>query len=150
MDNTKVDNRGFQVALKRLRTWARTGIEDELDIESTIRETAKNGYLDIKTRKERENSIKILLFLDVGGSMDDYIELTERLFSAAQNVFKNLKYFYFHNCLYEGVWKNNKRRWEERFLTLDIFRTFGRFFHFLSFDAKIQMYFCWRCSNESI
>ena len=125
-ETNELDNRGFQVALKRLRTWARTGIEDELDIESTIRETAKNGYLDIKTRKERENSIKILLFLDVGGSMDDYIELTERLFSAAQNVFKNLKYFYFHNCLYEGVWKNNKRRWEERFLTLDIFRTFGK------------------------
>ncbi|MAW97557.1 MAG: VWA domain-containing protein [Alphaproteobacteria bacterium] len=125
-ETNELDNRGFQVALKRLRTWARTGIEDELDIESTIRETAKNGYLDIKTRKERENSIKILLFLDVGGSMDDYIELTERLFSAAQNVFKNLKYFYFHNCLYEGVWKNNKRRWEERFLTSDIFRTFGK------------------------
>ena len=78
-----------------------------MDIESTIRET-KNGYLDIKTRKERENSIKNILFLDVGGSMDDYIELTERLFLIAQNVFKNLKYFYFHNCLYEGVWKNNR------------------------------------------
>ncbi len=125
-ESRELDNRGFQVALKRLRQWARTGIEDEFDIEQTIKETAKKGYLDIKTRKERENSIKILLFLDVGGSMDDYIELTEKLFSAAKNVFKNLKYFYFHNCLYEGVWKNNERRWTERFSTLEIFRTYGK------------------------
>ncbi len=125
-ETRELDNRGFQVALKRLRMWARTGIEDEFDIEQTIKETAKKGYLDIKTQKERENSIKILLFLDVGGSMDDYIELTEKLFSAAKNVFKNLKYFYFHNCLYEGVWKNNERRWTERFSTLEIFRTYGK------------------------
>ena len=101
-ESRELDNRGFQVALKRLRQWARTGIEDEFDIEQTIKETAKKGYLDIKTRKERENSIKILLFLDVGGSMDDYIELTEN-YSQLQKMFKNLKYFYFHNCLYEGV-----------------------------------------------
>ena len=126
-DETKeLDNRGFQVALKRLRRWARTGIDDEFDIDQTVKETARNGYLDIKTRKERENSIKIILFLDVGGSMDNYIELTERLFSAAQNVFKNLKYFYFHNCLYEGVWRNNARRWKERYSTTEIFRTYGK------------------------
>ena len=125
-DTNELNNRGFQVALKRLRQWARTGITEELDIDETIRDTAKNGYLDIKTRKERENSIKILLFLDVGGSMDEYIMLVERLFSAAQNVFKNLKYFYFHNCLYEGVWVDNSRRWKERLNTFDIFKTYGK------------------------
>ena len=126
-DNTReLDNRGFQLALKRLRQWARTSVNEELDIDETIKDTAKKGYLDIKTRKERENSIKILLFLDVGGSMDDHIEQLERLFSAAKNTFKNLKYFYFHNCLYEGVWKNNARRWEEKFSTPEIIRTYGK------------------------
>ena len=124
--NNELNNRGFQVALKRLRQWARTGIEDEFDIEQTINETAKNGYFDIKTRKERENSIKILLFLDVGGSMDDFVKQVEELFSAAKNVFKNLKHFYFHNCLYEGVWRNNSRRWEERFSTSEVIRTYGK------------------------
>ena len=119
-ETQELDNRGFQVALKSLRRWARTGINEEFDIDQTIKETAKNGFLDIKTRKERENSIKIILFLDVGGSMDDYVDLTERLFSAAKNVFKNLIYFYFHNCLYEGVWKSNERRWKERFSTSEI------------------------------
>jgi len=127
-DTQELNNRGFQVALKRLRQWARTGIEEEFDIEETIKDTAKNGYLDIKTRKERENSIKILLFLDVGGSMDDHIQNIERLFNAARNVFKNLHYFYFHNCLYEGVWKNNYRRWNERFSTSEIIRTYGKEF----------------------
>ena len=125
-DTQTLDNRGFQVALKRLRQWARTGSQEEFDIEETIKDTAKNGYLDIKTRKEKENSMKILLFLDVGGSMDDHILKVERLFNAAKNVFKNLNYFYFHNCLYEGVWKNNLRRWEERFSTEQIIRTYGK------------------------
>ncbi len=125
-DAQTLDNRGFQVALKRLRQWARTGIEEEFDLEETIKDTAKNGYLDIKTRKERENNIKILLFLDVGGSMDDHVQNVERLFNAAKNVFKNLNHFYFHNCLYEGVWKNNKRRWEEKFETTEIIRTYGK------------------------
>ena len=124
--NKELNNRSFQVALKRLRQWARTGVGEELDIEQTLSETAKNGYFDIKTRKERENSIKILLFLDVGGSMDDYIVQVEELFSAATNVFKNLKYFYFHNCLYDGVWKSNARRWKERFSTSEIIRTYGK------------------------
>ena len=125
-DTQTLDNRGFQVALKRLRQWARTGSQEEFDIEETIKDTAKNGYLDIKTRKEKENSMKILLFLDVGGSMDDHILKVEKLFNAAKNVFKNLHYFYFHNCLYEGVWKNNLRRWEERFSTEQIIRTYGK------------------------
>jgi uncharacterized protein with von Willebrand factor type A (vWA) domain len=125
-DNRELDTRGLQVALKRLRQWARTGADEELDIDKTIEQTAKNGYLDIKTRNERENTIKIILFLDVGGSMDDYINKVENLFSAAKNVFKNLNFFYFHNCLYEGVWKNNSRRWKEQFSTLEIFRTYGK------------------------
>ena len=125
-DSRELDNRGFQVALKKLRRWARTGINDELDIEETIRDTAKNGYLDIKTRKERENSVKILLFLDVGGSMDEHVNKVEQLFTAAKNVFKNMKYFYFHNCLYESVWANNSRRWKEKFSTSEILRTYGK------------------------
>ena len=125
-DTRELDTRGMQVALKRLRQWARTGIDEELDIDDTISHTAKNGYLDIKTRKERENAIKILLFLDVGGSMDDYIKQVENLFSAAKNVFKNLNFFYFHNCLYEGVWKSNVRRWKEQYSTAEIFRTYGK------------------------
>ncbi len=125
-DSRKLDNRGFQVALKRLRNWARTGIDEELDLDNTIRDTAKNGYLDIKTQKKKENSIKVLLFLDVGGSMDDHIIQVERLFSAAKNVFKNLNYYYFHNCLYEFVWKDNSRRWDERFSTSEIFRTYNK------------------------
>ena len=125
-DSAQLDNRGMQVALKKLRHWARTGVEYELDIENTIHDTAKNGFLDIKTRKEKENSIKVLLFLDVGGSMDIHVEKVERLFSATRNVFKNLEYFYFHNCLYENIWKNNERRWEEKFSTLELFRTYGK------------------------
>ncbi len=128
-DNTKeFNNRSFKVALKKLRQWARTGINQELDIEETISDTAKNGILNIKTKKERENSIKVLLFLDVGGSMNSHIEQVEQLFSAASNVFKNLHYFYFHNCLYEGIWKNNNRRWNERLSTYDVIRTYGKEF----------------------
>jgi len=128
-DNTKeFNNRSFKVALKKLRQWARTGINQELDIEETISDTAKSGILNIKTKKERENSIKVLLFLDVGGSMDSHVEQVEQLFSAASNVFKNLHYFYFHNCLYEGIWKNNNRRWNERLSTYDVIRTYGKEF----------------------
>ena len=125
-DRNELNSRGFKIALKRLRQWARTGVHEELDLEETIKDTAKNGYLDIKMRKEKENSIKLLLFLDVGGSMDEHIIKVESLFSAAKNVFKNFKHFYFHNCLYEGVWQNNSRRWEERFSTEQILRTYGR------------------------
>lgn len=124
-DTKELDIRGMQVALKRLRQWARISIDEEIDIKETIDNTVKNGYLDIRTRKERENNIKILIFLDVGGSMDDHVKKVENLFSAAKNAFKNLKYFYFHNCLYESVWKNNARRWTEQFSTLEIIRTYG-------------------------
>ena len=124
-DTKELDIRSMKVALKRLRQWARISIDEEIDIKETIDNTVKNGYLDIRTRKERENNIKILIFLDVGGSMDDHVNKVENLFSAAKNTFKNLKYFYFHNCLYESVWKNNARRWTEQFSTSEIIRTYG-------------------------
>ena len=125
-DKKELDTRGVQVALKRLRQWARVGREEELDVDETINYTAKNGFLDVKTRLERDNAVKILLFLDVGGSMDEHVYQVENLFSAARNSFKNFHHYYFHNCLYEGVWKSNHRRWKEQFPTLDILRTFGK------------------------
>ena len=110
-DNEReLGTRNLKVALRRLRKFARDGAEDELDLNETIRSTARQGYLDVKMRPERRNAIKVLVFFDVGGSMDPYIAMTERLFSAASSVFKNLEYFYFHNCVYEGVWKSNLRR----------------------------------------
>merc|ERR1711991_181362 len=124
-DKKEIDTRGMQVALKKLRQWSRTGFSEELDINDTISYTAKNGFLDVKTKPEKENSIKILLFLDVGGSMDEHVYKVESLFSAAKSSFKHLKHFYFHNCLYEGVWKNNSRRWSEQFETFEILRTYG-------------------------
>ena len=105
---------------------ARDGYEDELDLERTISSTAKNGYLDIKTRPEKRNAIKVLLFLDVGGSMDGYVKQVEELFSAATTAFKHLKYYYFHNCLYEGVWQDNKRRWSEQTPTMEVMRTYSK------------------------
>ncbi|MBT6507609.1 MAG: VWA domain-containing protein, partial [Marinovum sp.] len=111
--------------LKRLRSWARDGADDELDIDGTIRSTAENGYLDVQTRPERRNAVKVLLFLDVGGSMDPYIRVVEELFSAARSEFKHLEYYYFHNCLYEGVWRDNHRRWNDQTPTEEVFRTYG-------------------------
>ena len=125
-DKSELGPRAMKIALKRLRQWARTGLQEEIDIDSTIKSTAKNGYLDIKTQKEKNNSIKVLLFLDVGGSMDPYVKKVEELFSASRSVFKNLEYFYFHNCLYEGVWKNNRRRWNEQIPTFEVLNTYGK------------------------
>ena len=125
-DKSELGTRAMKIALKRLRQWARTGLQEEIDIDSTIKSTAKNGYLDIKTQKEKNNSIKVLLFLDVGGSMDPYVKKVEELFSASRSVFKNLEYFYFHNCLYEGVWKNNRRRWNEQIPTFEVLNTYGK------------------------
>jgi uncharacterized protein len=124
-DSVELGTRNIKVALKRLRRWARSGAEDELDLNGTIRSTAENGYLDIKTRPERRNAVKVLLFLDVGGSMDPYIKLVEELFSATKTEFKHLEYFYFHNCLYEGVWRDNTRRWSDQMATWDILNTYG-------------------------
>ncbi len=124
-DSVELGTRNIKVALKRLRRWARDGADEELDLNGTIRATAEHGYLDIKTRPERRNAVKVLLFLDVGGSMDPYIRLVEELFSAAKTEFKHLEYFYFHNCLYEGVWRDNTRRWTEQTPTWDILHTYG-------------------------
>jgi len=119
-DSVELGTRNIKVALKRLRNFARQGAAEELDLEDTIRSTAKQGYLDIKMVPERHNAIKVLIFFDVGGSMDPYIKICEELFSAARSEFKNMEYFYFHNCLYESVWKDNGRRQQNRINTYDI------------------------------
>ena len=120
-DNEReLGTRNLKVALRRLRRFARDGAEEELDLDDTIRSTARQGYLDVKMRPERRNAIKVLVFFDVGGSMDPHIEPTERLFSAASSVFKTLEYFYFHNCPYEAVWKSNLRRQTETTPLMDV------------------------------
>ncbi|MEM9238894.1 MAG: VWA domain-containing protein [Pseudomonadota bacterium] len=124
-DSVELGTRNIKVALKRLRNWAREGAEDELDLKGTIRATAEHGYLDVKMRPERHNAVKVLLFLDVGGSMDPHIKVVEELFSAARTEFKHLEYYYFHNCLYEGVWRDNHRRWSEQTPTDEVLRTYG-------------------------
>ncbi|MCV6598564.1 MAG: VWA domain-containing protein [Mangrovicoccus sp.] len=124
-DTIELGTRNIKVALKRLRQWARDGAHDELDLDGTIRATAEHGYLDVKTRPERRNAVKVLLFLDVGGSMDPYIRIVEELFSAARSEFKHLEYYYFHNCLYEGVWRDNTRRWDQQIPTDEVLRTYG-------------------------
>jgi uncharacterized protein len=126
LDNTvELGTRNIKVALRRLRRFAREGLADELDLDATIQGTAKQGWLDIHMRPERHNAVKVLLFLDVGGSMDPHIKLVEELFSAASAEFKNLEFFYFHNCLYEGVWKDNRRRYSERTPTWDVLHKYG-------------------------
>ncbi len=124
-DSVELGTRNIKVALKRLRRWARDGAEEELDLGGTIRSTAEQGYLDVKTRPERRNAVKVLLFLDVGGSMDPHVKVVEELFSAAKAEFKHLEYFYFHNCLYEGVWRDNRRRWDAQQPTHEVLRTYG-------------------------
>jgi hypothetical protein len=126
LDNKReLGTRNIKIALRRLRRFAREGAADELDIDGTIDGTARQGWLDIRMRPERHNAVKLLLFLDVGGSMDPYIKLCEEMFSAATAEFKNLEFFYFHNCLYEGVWKDNRRRFAERIPTWDILHKYG-------------------------
>ena len=124
-DSVEIGTRNIKVALRRLRRWARDGAVEELDLDHTIRSTAENGYLDVKTRPERRNAVKVLLFLDIGGSMDGHVKLVEELFSAASTEFKHMEHFYFHNCLYEGVWKDNARRWDDQTPTWEVIRTFG-------------------------
>jgi len=120
-DSVELNTRNIKVALRKLRKFARQGSEEELDLDDTIRSTASNaGYLDIKMVPERHNSIKVLLLLDIGGSMDDHIRICEELFSASKTEFKHLEYFYFHNFTYEYLWKDNKRRFDEATLTMDI------------------------------
>src|SRR5206468_6748591 len=117
---TELGIRNIKLALRRLRKFARTGAPDELDLDTTIKETARQGYLDVKMRPERRNAVKVLLFFDIGGSMDWHIQQVEELFSAAKSEFKHMEHFYFHNCLYEGVWKQNKRRFTDRTPTWDV------------------------------
>ena len=124
-DSVEIGTRNIKVALKRLRKWARDGADEELDLDGTIRATAEHGYLDVKTRPERRNAVKVLLFLDVGGSMDPHVAAVQELFSAARAEFKHMEYFYFHNCLYEGVWRDNRRRWNEQTPTDEVLRTYG-------------------------
>jgi uncharacterized protein with von Willebrand factor type A (vWA) domain len=117
--------RNIKVALRRLRRFARTGAAEELALDDTIRSTANNaGWLDIKMQPERKNRIKVLMLLDVGGTMDDHIERTEELFSAAKTEFKNMEFLYFHNCVYDYLWKNNRRRQSERFPTWEVLRKY--------------------------
>ena len=123
-DTVELGTRNIKLALRRLRKFARTGAPEELDLEGTIKETANKGYLDLLLRPERRNAVKVLLFLDIGGSMDWHIKLCEELFSAARTEFKRLEHFYFHNCLYERVWKDNRRRWQETTPTWQVMHTY--------------------------
>lgn len=121
----ELGTRNIKVALRRLRKFAREGAQDELALDDTIRATASNaGWLDIKMQPERKNKVKVLMLMDVGGTMDDHIARVEELFSAAKTEFKNMEFFYFHNCLYETLWKNNRRRHAERFASWDVLRKY--------------------------
>jgi uncharacterized protein len=125
-DSVELGTRTIKVALRRLRKFAREGAPEELDLDTTIDKTARNaGWLDLSMRPERHNAVKVLMFLDIGGTMDDHIKLCEELFSAAKTEFKHLEYFYFHNCLYDYVWKDNRRRHAERTRTFDIMHKYG-------------------------
>jgi uncharacterized protein len=123
-DTIELGTRNIKLALRRLRKFARTGAPEELDLDGTIKETANKGYLDLLLRPERRNAVKVLLFLDIGGSMDWHIKHCEELFSAARTEFKHLEHFYFHNCLYERVWKDNRRRWQETTPTWQVMHTY--------------------------
>ena len=126
-DTQELGTRNIKVALRRLRKFARQGLEEELDLDGTIKNTAANaGFLDIKMVPERHNHVKVLLLMDVGGTMDEHIERVEELFSAARTEFKHLEFYYFHNCVYDYVWRNNRRRYAEKFPTWDIIRKYNR------------------------
>jgi uncharacterized protein len=123
-DQVELGTRNIKIALRRLRRFARTGAPEELDLDGTIKGSAHKGYLDILMRPERHNAVKVLLFFDVGGSMDWHVKATEELFSAARSEFKHMEHFYFHNCLYERVWKENRRRFEDTTQTWDVLHTY--------------------------
>ena len=125
-DTVELGTRNLKIALRKLRRFARDGAASELDLPDTIRATAHNaGWLDLKLVPERHNAVKVLLFLDIGGSMDEHIRVCEELFSAVKSEFKHLEHYYFHNCPYEAVWKDNRRRWSEKRPTLEVLRTYG-------------------------
>jgi len=141
-DTVELGTRNLKLALRRLRRFAREGAPEELDLEGTIDATARNGgLLDLRLVPQRRNAVKVLLFLDVGGSMDDHVRICEELFSAARSEFKHLEYFYFHNCLYESVWKDNQRRFEGLVATERVLRTYGRDYRvILVGDASMSPY----------
>jgi uncharacterized protein len=125
-DQVELGTRNIKVALRRLRHFARTGAAEELDLDGTIAGTARNaGWLDLHLRPERHNAVKVLLFLDIGGSMDDHVRICEELFSACRSEFKHLEHYYFHNCVYESVWKDNQRRHDQRIPTQDVLHRYG-------------------------
>lgn len=124
-NNSELNNRSIKLALRQLRRFARSGAATELDLTGTIQATSEQGYLDLRFVPERHNAVKVLMFFDVGGSMDDHIELCQQLFAAVKTEFKHLEFFYFHNCVYEGVWRNNQRRYTEQTALQDILHTYG-------------------------
>jgi uncharacterized protein len=142
LDNSReLGTRNIKVALRRLRRFAREGAAEELDLAGTVDGTARKGWLDLRMRPERHNAVKLLLFLDVGGSMDPHVKLVEELFSAATFEFKNLEFYYFHNCPYEGVWKDNRRRFTERTPTWDVLHKYGHDYKLvLVGDASMSPY----------
>ena len=121
----EIGTRTIKLALRALRKWARDGAVRELDLEGTVAATARQGWLDVQTRGERRNAVKVLIFFDVGGSMDPHIKVMEELFTAAKSEFRSLTTYYFHNCLYEGVWRDNVRRWDDQVPTWDVLRSHG-------------------------
>ena len=141
-DTQELGTRNIKVALRRLRKFAREGHEDELDLDETISKTAANaGYLDIKMRPERHNNVKVLLLMDVGGTMDEHIARVEELFSATKTEFKHLEFYYFHNCVYDFMWKNNRRRYAEKFPTWDIIRKYNKDYKLIFLgDATMSPY----------
>ena len=140
-DDKQLGTRQLQMALRNLRQFARTGSADELDIKETIKRTAQKGVLDIHMQPERRNRVKVLMLFDVGGSMDIHIEALEKLFSAAKNEFKTLEFYYFHNCLYDYVWKNNQRRHAERTPTMELLQKYGREYRVIFVgDASMSPY----------
>lgn len=139
--NRELGTRNIKVALKRLRRFAREGATEELDLDATITGTARQGWLDIHMRKERHNAVKLLILFDIGGSMDPHVRLCEELFSAAKAEFKNMEFFYFHNCPYEGLWKDNNRRWADRTPTWDVLHKYGHDYKLLMVgDAAMSPY----------
>lgn len=124
-DDADLGPRGLKLALRRLRAWARDGAADEFDLDGTIHATATQGWLDLRHRPTRKNRVKVLMFLDVGGSMDPHVATAQALFSAARAEFSRLEVFYFHNCLYGGVWRGNERRWQDQTATLEVMRRYG-------------------------
>lgn len=141
-DSVEIGTRSIKMALKKLRKFARTGAADELDLDNTIKSTAQNaGLLDLQMRPEKHNAAKLLIFFDVGGSMDWHIQLCEELFSAVKTEFKHLEYFYFHNCIYEKLWQNNQRRYQENISTWDVINTYGKDYHVIIVgDAAMSPY----------